>query len=109
MTPGPWAGKAEAERHQASKAWRLATTVHDREQSAAFAAAARVQEWRALMWELADDELRCCRSTLSGRDSAGPRITPTNRMVAQFTWAAVGGPIYLFRSSGRGVYLYHYR
>jgi hypothetical protein len=38
-----------------------------------------------------------------------PRITPTNRMVAQFTWAAVGGPIYLYQSSARGQYLYHYR
>jgi hypothetical protein len=39
----------------------------------------------------------------------GPRISPTNRMVAQFTWAAVGGPIYLYQSSTRGLYLYHYR
>jgi hypothetical protein len=39
----------------------------------------------------------------------GPRITPTNRMVAQFTWKAVNGPIYLYQSSRRGLYLYHYR
>ena len=44
-----------------------------------------------------------------GNDSDGPKITPTNRMVAQFMWAAVGGPIYLYQSSTRGLYLYHYR
>jgi hypothetical protein len=61
--------------------------------------------------ELPDEHLR--------RDKVGglfpydgyecPRITRTNRMVAQFAWAAVGGPIYLYRSSTRGLYLYHYR
>ncbi|VTT97752.1 unnamed protein product [Gemmataceae bacterium] len=41
--------------------------------------------------------------------SDGPKITRANRMIAQFTWAGVGGPIYLFDSSKRGVYPYHYR
>jgi hypothetical protein len=61
--------------------------------------------------ELTDTHLR--RDKVGGLfpyDGAdGPRITPANRMVAQFTWAGVGGPIYLFRSSVRGLYLYHYR
>ena len=39
----------------------------------------------------------------------GPKITRANQMIAQFIWAGVGGPIYLFRSATRGVYLYHYR
>ncbi|WP_439621522.1 hypothetical protein [Gemmata sp.] len=41
--------------------------------------------------------------------SDGPKITRANRMIAQFLWAGVGGPIYLFDSAKRGVYLYHYR
>jgi hypothetical protein len=39
----------------------------------------------------------------------GPKITRMNRIIAQFIWAGVGGPIYLFDSSKRGLYLYHYR
>ena len=42
-----------------------------------------------------------------GYDS--PRITPGNRMLAQFTWVAVGGPIYLYKSSVMKLYLYHCR
>ena len=38
-----------------------------------------------------------------------PRITPANRMLAQFTWAAVGAPIYLYQTSAKKLYLYHYR
>ena len=38
-----------------------------------------------------------------------PRITPANRMLAQFTWAAVGAPIYLYQSSAKKLYFYHYR
>lgn len=41
--------------------------------------------------------------------SEGPRITKSNVMIAQFAWKGIGGPIYLYRSSKRGVYLYHYR
>ncbi len=39
----------------------------------------------------------------------GPKITRGNRMLAQFIWAAVGGPIYLYHSSTSGLYMCHYR
>jgi len=38
-----------------------------------------------------------------------PRITRQNRMIAQFLWEGIGGPIYLYQSVKEGVYLYHYR
>ena len=75
-----------------------------------------MDQWAFLRRRLAEEELP---DTHLRRDKVGglfpydgsdcPRITPTNRMVAQFTWAAVGGPIYLYQSSRRGPYLYHYR
>jgi hypothetical protein len=42
-----------------------------------------------------------------GYDS--PKITKQNRMIAQFTWRAIRGPIYLYQSTRKGIYLYHYR
>jgi hypothetical protein len=36
--------------------------------------------------------------------SDGPKITRGNRMLAQFTWAAVRGPIYLYHSTKSGLY-----
>ncbi len=41
--------------------------------------------------------------------SDGPKITRSNPMIAQFDWKGIGGPIYLYRSLKRGIYLYHYR
>lgn len=41
--------------------------------------------------------------------SDGPKITRANRMIAQFCWAAIGGPVYLYDSNAEGLYLYHYR
>jgi hypothetical protein len=38
-----------------------------------------------------------------------PRITPQNRMLAQFTWKGIGGPIYLYQSAREGIYAYPYR
>jgi hypothetical protein len=38
-----------------------------------------------------------------------PRITRQNRMIAQFVWRGIGGPIYLYRSAKEGIYPYHYR
>lgn len=75
-----------------------------------------MDQWSFLRRKMAEEELpdtHLRRDKVGGLfpydGSDGPRITPANRMVAQFTWAAVGGPIYLFRSSARGLYLYHYR
>jgi hypothetical protein len=39
----------------------------------------------------------------------GPPITRQNRMIAQFLWQGIGGPIYLFSSDREGIYPYHYR
>jgi hypothetical protein len=39
----------------------------------------------------------------------GPRITRQNRMIAQFCWKGINGPIYLYQSTRQGIYLYHYR
>jgi hypothetical protein len=39
----------------------------------------------------------------------GPRITRQNRMIAQFFWKGISGPIYLYQSTREGIYLYHYR
>lgn len=39
----------------------------------------------------------------------GPRITRHNRMVAQFRWSGMGGPIYLYHSTKTGFYPFHYR
>jgi hypothetical protein len=38
-----------------------------------------------------------------------PRITRRNRMIAQFIWKGIGGPIYLYQSTREGIYPYHYR
>jgi len=38
-----------------------------------------------------------------------PKITKSNRMIAQFTWKGIGGPIYLYQSTKKGIYLCHYR
>jgi len=38
-----------------------------------------------------------------------PRITRQNRMVAQFLWQGINGPIYLDQSARYGIYPYHYR
>jgi hypothetical protein len=38
-----------------------------------------------------------------------PRITRQNRMIAQFTWKGINGPIYLYQSTKEGIYPYHYR
>jgi hypothetical protein len=37
------------------------------------------------------------------------RITKQNRMIAQFIWQGINGPVYLYQSTKEGVYLYHYR
>lgn len=42
-----------------------------------------------------------------GYDS--PQVTRQNRMVAQFIWKGIGGPIYLYQSIKEGFYLYYYR
>jgi len=42
-----------------------------------------------------------------GYDS--PPITKTNQLIAQFFWRGVNGPIYLYRSTRKGIYLFHYR
>ncbi len=39
----------------------------------------------------------------------GPRITKQNRLIAQFIWSGIGGPIYLYQSTKAGIYLHHYR
>jgi len=39
----------------------------------------------------------------------GPRITRQNRMIAQFVWKGIGGPIYLYQSAKEGIYPYYYR
>jgi hypothetical protein len=61
--------------------------------------------------ELPDKHLR--RDKIGGLFPYGgyecPRITRQNRMIAQFTWKGIGGPIYLFQSSKEGIYPYHYR
>jgi hypothetical protein len=41
--------------------------------------------------------------------SDAPAITRQNRLLASFTWAAIRGPIMLYRSAKRGLYMYHYR
>jgi hypothetical protein len=38
-----------------------------------------------------------------------PPITRRNRMIAQFLWKGIGGPIYLYQSATEGFYPYHYR
>lgn len=38
-----------------------------------------------------------------------PHITRRNRMIAQFFWKGIGGPIYLYQSAREGIYPYHYR
>jgi hypothetical protein len=38
-----------------------------------------------------------------------PRITRNNRMIAQFIWEGIGGPIYLYQSAKEGIYPYYYR
>jgi hypothetical protein len=38
-----------------------------------------------------------------------PPITRRNRMIAQFLWKGIGGPIYLYQSATEGIYPYHYR
>ena len=38
-----------------------------------------------------------------------PAITRRNRMIAQFVWKGIGGPIYLYQSDKEGFYPYHYR
>lgn len=61
--------------------------------------------------ELADKHLR--RDKIGGLfpydGYEGPRITPKNRMIAQFLWKGIGGPIYLFQSEKDGIYLHYYR
>jgi hypothetical protein len=39
----------------------------------------------------------------------GPPITRRNRMVAQFIWKGIGGPIYIYQSDNEGIYPYYYR
>ena len=38
-----------------------------------------------------------------------PPITRRNRMIAQFIWRGIGGPIYLYQSAKEGIFPYHYR
>jgi hypothetical protein len=38
-----------------------------------------------------------------------PPITRRNRMIAQFLWKGIGGPIYLYQSATEGLYPYHSR
>jgi hypothetical protein len=38
----------------------------------------------------------------------GPKITPSNLMVAQFLWKGVGATVYLYRSAKYGFYPYLY-
>jgi len=39
----------------------------------------------------------------------GYKITTRNRMIAQFFWEIVGGPIYVYCSDKDGLYMQHYR
>lgn len=41
--------------------------------------------------------------------SDDPAITRTNRLLAAFTWKGVNGPIMLYQSAKKGIYLNHYR
>ena len=38
-----------------------------------------------------------------------PKITKNNRMIAQFVWRGINGPIYLYWSKKDGIYLFYYR
>lgn len=38
----------------------------------------------------------------------GPKITPANRMVAQFSWKAIRAAVYVYRSTRYGFYPYTY-
>lgn len=38
-----------------------------------------------------------------------PAITKENQMIAQFKWQGIGGPIFVYRSAKKGIYLYYCR
>lgn len=38
----------------------------------------------------------------------GPKLSKQNRMVAQFNWKGIGGPVYVYHSIREGFYLYVY-
>jgi hypothetical protein len=75
-----------------------------------------IDQWTLHRRELAEEELP---DEHLRRDKVGglfpydgydsPKITRRNRMIAQFAWEGIGGPVYLYQSTSKGIYLFHYR